>query len=158
MALRARHLTIPAAVLAIAVPTLYALEGVRTTSYRDIVGVWTYCVGETQGAGPDQHYTMAQCDSKLRHRLVGFYQEVRRAIPETPALPPKTQAALISIWYNEGDGTMHDSSVSRAGRAGHFHAMCDAFMNFQKPRQLHNRRVTERALCLKGLDEAGITQ
>lgn len=155
---RPRHAIVPAVVLAVAVPVLYRLEGVRTTSYQDIVGVWTYCVGETQGAGPGQQYTLADCRSKLNQRLQDLYAEVVRAIPLAPQLPPDTQAALLSIWYNEGDGTMRNSSVARAGRAGRWHDMCRAFMNFQRPPQLHDRRVFERDLCLHGLDRAGIVQ
>lgn len=152
---RLKRGAVPAAVLALAIPLLVQLEGLRTTSYQDIVGTWTNCVGDTQGAAPGQHFTKQQCMDKLAARLPDYYAPIVTAIPGVSGFPAATQAALISLWYNEGAGTMKGSSVVRAANAGDLRAMCDAFLNFTRAGSnkaaLLSRRQKERALCLQGL-------
>ena len=45
-------------------------EGVRLTSYRDSVGVWTIGIGHTKGVRPNQTITMAQCETLLKGDLL----------------------------------------------------------------------------------------
>src|SRR4029079_13813965 len=56
----------------LAVTTIGAYEGLRLNSYRDVIGVWTYCYGETKGAHAGMKFTKAQCDVLFVERLGEF--------------------------------------------------------------------------------------
>lgn len=124
--------------------------------YRDIVGVWTQCHGETlnvKATTPAE--TPEGCALKLDNRLAGFAQSVVKC---TPVLRGKDEewAAATSLSYNIGTNAYCKSSVDRLFDAGKPRAACDAFMLWNKaggrPVQgLTNRRAAERALCLKGV-------
>ena len=43
-------------------------EGLRTEAYRDVVGIWTVCYGETKGVQPGDSYSKAECDAGARNR------------------------------------------------------------------------------------------
>lgn len=155
MATARKRVVISAAVLAIAVPLLTQLEGLRTRSYQDIRGIWTVCVGDTQGAGPGVTFTKQQCMDKLQARLPDYYNPLAACIPALPTFPPGVQAALLSYTYNEGAGQACNSSVARAANAGDLRKACLSLMNFQRAGSdasaLRNRRTAEMTLCLGGL-------
>ena len=123
--------------------------------YRDIVGVWTQCHGETlnvKATTPAE--TPEGCALKLDNRLAGFAQAVVKC---TPSLRGKDEewAAATSLAYNIGVGAYCKSSVDRFFDAGKPLQACDAFLLWDKAggkrvQGLANRRAAERALCLKG--------
>lgn len=84
-------------------------EGLRLTSYRDPVGIWTVGFGTTHGAHPDQTITEAQAETMLR-------QEVERLEPiiSSAVKVPITQNqydALISFAYNLGVANLTRSTL-----------------------------------------------
>lgn len=131
-------------------------KGPALVPYRDIVGVWTQCSGETLGVtATSPRETPEGCAVKLDKRLAGFAQDVAKC---TPALRGRDNqwAAATSLAYNIGSSAWCRSSADRAFDAGRWRAGCDAFLLWNRAggkvvRGLARRREAERALCLKGL-------
>lgn len=146
--------TASAAVIAAAVALIGPWEGRELRAYRDIVGVWTICYGETRGVGPGQTATPAECETMLAKGVSDFAGEIARCLPQ--GLPVKTHAAFISAAYNIGSGAFCSSSMSRRALAGDLAGACDALLLWNKAggkvvRGLVNRRQAERKLCLEGI-------
>ncbi|WP_264048940.1 lysozyme [Methylobacterium flocculans] len=132
-------------------------EGMRTTAYRDVVGIPTACVGETKGIRMGMTFTKPQCEAMLLKRLTeDFGPAIERCV--TRPMGDDFYAAAISLAYNIGDGGFCKSSIVRLYNAGDRRAACNAFLLYDKggkpPRViagLVKRRQAERALCLKGI-------
>lgn len=142
------------AVLALATAVIAPFEGRELRAYRDIVGVWTICDGDTQGVRPGQVATPAECDSRLAARVAAFEREIRPCLPA--GLPAETRAAFVSAAYNIGSGAFCSSSMARRARAGDLRGACEALRLWNKAggqvvRGLVRRREAERDLCLSGL-------
>jgi len=140
--------------LAIATPTIERWEGTRTDPYRDLVGVWTVCTGETRA--PMRRYTPAQCQALLHAALANdFAPAVLKAVPALRERPHQL-AASISLAYNIGPAAFARSSAARRFNAGDWRGGCEAFLMWNKAGGhvvpgLERRRRDERALCLTGL-------
>lgn len=130
--------------------------GPALVAYRDVVGVWTQCSGETlnvTATSPTE--TPEGCAIKLDKRLAGFAQAVAVC---TPAVRGRDHqwAAATSLAYNIGTAGYCRSTVARRFNAGDWRGGCDAFLMWNKAggrviAGLTNRRRAERALCLTGL-------
>lgn len=143
------------AAAAIATATVQRWEGREHVPYRDIVGIWTVCDGDTKGVVPGRRETEAQCDARLERQLVAHAAPVLSCTPRLQARPQQLGAA-ISLAYNIGPTAYCRSSVDRRFDAGDWRGGCDAFLKWNKAggrvvRGLVNRRAAERAICLKGL-------
>jgi lysozyme len=128
-------------------------EGRELTPYYDIVGVLTWCDGETKGK-PKGRYTEAECDSILAQSVQQYEVQIRPCLPAD--LPAPSRGAFISTAYNIGSGAFCGSSMSRLAKAGDLRGACNALLAWNKAggrvvKGLVNRRAAERALCLKGL-------
>ncbi|MFO1202997.1 MAG: lysozyme [Tabrizicola sp.] len=142
-----------AAAVGLALPVIKQWEGRELVPYPDIVGVLTWCDGETRGK-PKAVYTHAECDLITEAAAAEFEAAIRPCLPD--ALPPKTRAAFISAAYNIGSGAFCRSSMSRRALAGDLRGACDALMLWTKAggrvvKGLVNRRTAERKLCLEAL-------
>lgn len=132
-------------------------EGLETKAYKDIVGVWTVCYGETQGVKPGMTFTPQQCKEMLVSRVTkDYYEPLKSCIPGFENRPVELQAALISLTYNIGVGAACKSTAARRTREGKLEAACRAIPMFNKAggrvvKGLENRRQAELALCLKGV-------
>lgn len=125
------------------------------TPYRDIVGVWTVCDGDTANVTPGKAETAEGCAIRLDTRLAGFAQAVVKRNPELHG-HDNQWAAATSLAYNIGVTGYAGSTVARRFSAGDWRGACNAFALWNKARGkvvqgLVNRRAAERALCLKGL-------
>lgn len=124
--------------------------------YRDIVGVWTQCDGETLGVtATSPAETPAGCAIKLDKRLAGFAQGVAGCSPGLRGHDYQW-AAATSLAYNIGTTAYCGSTVDRRFDARQWAAACDAFLMWNKAggkvvAGLVNRRAAERALCLQDL-------
>lgn len=124
--------------------------------YRDIVGVWTQCDGETLGiSATSPKETPEGCALKLDRRLAGFAQGVVACSPGLRG-HDNQWAAATSLAYNIGSSAYCSSTVDRRFDARQWAAACDAFLMWNKAggkvaAGLANRRAAERALCLKEL-------
>ena len=61
-------------------------EGLRTTTYRDVVGVPTICYGHTKNVSMGVTKTKEQCWKLLKEAVQYFEKGLVKAIPYTVAL------------------------------------------------------------------------
>ena len=128
-------------------------EGKRNDPYKDIVGVWTVCYGETRVAM--RRYSDGECEDMLADGLADFAGPVLNRNPELAGRPYQL-AAATSLAYNVGLANYGKSTVARRFSAGNFRGACDAFLMWTRAggkvvNGLVKRRQQERAICLKGL-------
>ncbi len=96
-----------------------ANEGLRTTAYRDPVGIWTIGYGHT-GADvkPGQKITEAQAEALLRKDVAWAENAVRKNVKV-----PLTQGqfdALTSFTFNCGAGALQKSTLLKKLNAGDY--------------------------------------
>jgi lysozyme len=142
-----------AGAVALAVPIIAKWEGSRHDPYRDIVGVWTVCYGETRVEM--RRYTEAECLVMLESAVGEFAGAV---LVCTPGLRnrPEQLAAATSLTYNIGQAAYCRSTVARKFNAGDLRGACEAFGAWvyaggKRVQGLANRRAEEARLCLSGL-------
>ncbi|MCB1393235.1 lysozyme [Nitrobacter sp.] len=147
-----------AATLAAAAAFITPWEGVRTLAYRDPVGIWTVCIGETEGVKPGDRYTAAQCTDMLKKKLPRYWNEIAACMgPElVDRQTEQRKVAFISFAYNVGSGAFCRSTLLRKLRAGDVRGACNELPRWDKAggqslRGLTRRRKAERELCLEGL-------
>lgn len=140
----------------LAVQTVGGFEGLRTYAYRDVIGVWTACYGETAGIKPGMKFSKATCDNMLVDSLVKHEQGMRACLKAPDALPVNVYVADLSLAYNVGVGAFCKSSIVKLQNAAQIAASCDRFLLYNKAggkvvKGLVTRRQAERTLCRKGL-------
>lgn len=128
-----------------------AWEGQSNDPYRDLVGVWTVCAGETNV--PMRRYSDAECEAMLADSLATYANDVKRL---TPHLRGNQLIAATSLSYNIGVSAYARSTVRRRFNAGDLRGGCDAFLMWTKAggreiKGLRKRREAERKICLSGL-------
>lgn len=146
-------------VLAVAVPLIAKWEGLRTTAYQDIVGVWTVCYGETKGVRPGDTYTKAECGEMLAQEVLAYragWRSYTTAETRSHRLTAPREAAFTSLAYNAGVYAIGKSTATRRLNAGDIAGACTAIGWWNKAggrvvRGLVNRRTEEVALCRVGL-------
>lgn len=143
--------------LTMAVAFIGGWEGLRTTAYQDIVGVWTVCYGETRGVAQGDSYTVEECDQMLAEEIVAFDAALSRCIPALPSFPTQTRVAFVSWAYNVGTGAACRSTLARKANAGDLVGACNELRRWNRAggriiRGLTNRRLSERELCLAGVN------
>lgn len=136
-------------------------EGTELRAYRDIVGVWTICSGDTTRVWRGMVETESGCQARLERQLIAHAGPVMTATPRLAEPGRDYQRwAAVSLAYNIGTGAYASSSVDRLFDQGRWRAGCDAFLRWNKARVngrlvvvrgLTLRRQRERAICLRGL-------
>ena len=129
------------------------LEGLRLAAYKDVVGVWTVCYGETKGIKGGMKFTKEQCDVMFIDGLARHEAGMRKCLTFPDQLPEKTYVALLSFTYNVGTGGFCKSTVRRKANAGDLKGACNALMLWVKPKAITGRRMKEKKLCLEGVKE-----
>lgn len=128
-------------------------EGLRLNPYKDIVGVWTVCYGETRGI-ERRAYTRAECEAMLTEGIGQFHAEVRKCIHK-----PLTQGqwvAVTSLAYNVGSPRVCGSTLVRKINAGaQAKDWCPELLRWNRAggkvvRGLTNRRQAEYKVCIGG--------
>ena len=152
-----------AALLAAALAYTGSWEGDKLRSYRDVGGVWTACMGVTEGIGPNMTFTVAQCADLNRQKLVEHEQRLLACAPEMWGAPAKTYVAINDWAYNVGTGAACRSTLIKYARKGQWRQACEqlsrwVYVKGAVIRGLVNRRIndaggriSERTLCLEGL-------
>lgn len=144
--------------LAQAVPFVGRWEGLRLVAYRDLVGVWTVCYGETKGVSPGDVYTKPECDAMFSRELLEYRSGLHAYFSaETIAarLPVARDVAFASLAYNVGVSGAGKSTATRRLNDGNVAGACNALTWWNKAggrvvRGLVNRRTDEQELCLQG--------
>lgn len=139
-------------------------EGRELKAYKDIVGVWTICDGETKGVKPGMVRTDAECDAMLIARVENdFYRPLTKCIPGYAEKPESWQASMLSLAYNVGAGAACGSTAAGLARVGKLEESCRAMTRFNraggkvikglKLRREYGdaNRMGELELCLAGL-------
>jgi len=142
--------------MASAVSFIGQWEGLRTEAYRDIVGVWTVCYGETKNVRPGDSYSKAECDAMLAQAIAFYEAQLDRCL--TAPVPAGMKIALVSWTYNVGAGAACRSTLVRKANAGDLAGACRELPRWNRAggrviRGLTNRRLSERAMCLRALDD-----
>lgn len=140
---------------AILTPLVMQWEGRETTAYKDIVGVWTICDGDTKDVRPGQVATEAECNARLERQLIAHAEPVLACTPSLRDRPNQL-AAAASLAYNVGTAAYCRSTVDRRFDAGDYRGGCNALLAWNKAggreiKGLTNRRRAERTICLRGL-------
>jgi lysozyme len=133
-----------------------SFEGLRTTAYRDIVGIPTVCFGETRGVKMGDSYSVEECKEMLGDALVEFETGMRKCLRAPDKVPDKPYVAFLSLAYNIGNGAFCKSSVARFANAGDLKQACNSIPLFNKAggkvvKGLVRRRAEEQKLCLAGI-------
>lgn len=131
-------------------------EGLRTTAYRDPVGIWTIGYGHTSMAGPPpvvpgMVITPAEAEAILQQDLDIFENGVTNAL--TTATNSDQFSAMVSFAYNVGLTAFRNSTLLRKHNARDFAGAADEFLRWvyaegQVLPGLVRRRQAERALYL----------
>jgi lysozyme len=142
-----------AACCAVLVPTVQRWEGKENAPYRDIVGVWTVCYGDTKNVKPGDRQSDAQCLGRLERQLLAHAKPVLACVPQLKG-KPNAAAASVSLAYNVGVTAFCRSTVAKRLRAGDMANACNAFLMWNKAggravKGLTRRRHAEREICLK---------
>ena len=145
-----------AGLLATTIAFVGGWEGLETRSYRDIVGVWTACYGETRDIGPNMTFTKAECDTMFARRLVEFEGEMRRCLTNPDRIPDGAYTAFLSLAYNVGSSAFCGSTLVRHANAGDLISACNQLPRWNKAggkvvRGLTNRRAAEQKMCLESV-------
>ncbi len=146
----------------LAVPFIIDREGESLTAYRDAVGIWTICNGETSGVKPTDKKTKEQCQSLTNSRVGQFMTSVANYL--TIPVPPQTLAAHTSFAYNIGLTGYARSTTLKETNRGDIIAGCKAMANWYTAGGrdcrikangcygLIARRNDEVKLCLSGIN------
>lgn len=140
-----------AGAIAVAVAIIAPWEGQELRPYRDLVGKWTVCYGDT--TVPMREYTPAECRSLLDTR-VGEYMEALGQCIHQPVTTNQL-AALTSWAYNVGVPAACNSTLMRQLNAGDppevWCHQLDRWVYAAGKREqgLANRRAAEKDLCLQ---------
>lgn len=132
-------------------------EGTELRAYRDIVGVWTVCNGDTANVRPGMVETPEGCRKRLERQLVAHAEPVLKCLPWLAVQGRDyPRAAAVSLAYNIGTDAFCRSTAARRFNAGDWRGGCDAFLMWTRAggkevRGLRLRRERERELCLRGL-------
>lgn len=141
----------------IAAPVVQQWEGRVYLPYKDVGGVWTVCDGY---AGSDIDVTKTYTDLECDQLLVKEIKEKERGVDKylVAPVPDKTKAAFISFTYNVGVEAFRKSTLLKLANSGDIKGACNQlprwrFVKNVEYRGLLNRRLSEKALCLEGINQ-----
>lgn len=147
-----------AAMAALATPIYEQWEGVEHRAYRDVVGIWTICAGDTRNVTPGQVATPAECTQRTAKIMEEYGLAVYETSPQV-INHPHMWAALTIHTANIGKTGYARSTTARLYNAGRYREACRYLRNYKYAggrvvQGLVNRRegtervVGEYELCL----------
>lgn len=139
-----------AAIIGLIAAFVVPFEGTRTKAYRDPVGIWTICTGETQGVYPGQTKTEAECKAQLAKRIPDYLGPVDQMMPD---LPDNRRIAYTDFAYNVGVATLRKSSIPALEKTGKWPQACAVLKRYvyaggRVLPGLVKRREKEYQLCI----------
>lgn len=153
----------PSAVILSVEKLIKPWEGISLVPYVDMVGVTTWCWGETKGT-PKDRYTRDECDAILIDRVKrDYFDQIVKCAPKLPVAPTSVQASMISGSYNFGVRAWCNSTAARMIKAENWRGACEAQTAFNRAggqvvnglvrrREMGDaQRLGEAELCVSGL-------
>jgi len=145
--------------LAVALPLIAQWEGKRNNAYLDIVGVPTICYGSTRGVSLGDYKTDQECLELLKAEVLEYREGLHNYFTKETKqerLPPKRDAAFVSLAYNVGISGAGNSTATRRLNKGDVAGACKALTWWNRAggrvvRGLVNRRAQEYELCIEGV-------
>ncbi len=103
---------------------------------------------------PGDRYSEAECDAMLAREIIAYEAALDRCL--TADVPIGMKVALVSWTYNVGAAAACRSTLLRKANAGDLTGACNELPRWNRAggrviRGLTNRRMSERAMCLKAL-------
>lgn len=140
--------TTAAAALYMLVPSQ---EGTMYKTYRDPIGVFTYCTGATEDAVWGKTYTPAECRAQLDKDLAAHAEGISKCV-DMNKLTPGQRVAYVDFAYNAGVHAFCGSSMARYTNAGQPMKGCSYLPEWNKAggkvwQGLVKRREIERQYC-----------
>ena len=140
--------------LAIATPFIAKWEGLKTETYRDVVGIPTVCYGQT---GADikmgMQFSEAECAAMLDKEVLAYAQQLDKCVQAD--LTPYQNAAILELGYNVGVPAVCRSTMVRMINAGAKpEEWCPQLNRWVKAngrsyQGLINRRADSYRMCMK---------
>lgn len=129
-------------------------EGCRTSPYQCSAGVWTNGIGHTLGVTPASQISERQAAVNLIDDVIRVERGLAQCMPV--AMPQRVYDAAVSFGFNVGVRAVCRSTFARYINALYWQAACNelrrwVYVEGKVNRGLQNRRETETAYCLKGL-------
>lgn len=126
-------------------------EGKSNTAYKDIVGVYTICYGETKGVKRGDFRTDKQCDEGLAKELEKYNKEMKSYV-QVP-LTEYEEIAYTSLVWNIGVTNFKNSTLLKRLNAGQKYEACTQILRWdyaggKKVAGLTNRRQDEFKTCV----------
>lgn len=131
-----------------------AHEALIRQTYKDSVGVLTWCVGMTNATGHrveryiGKPQTVQHCMNLYAWALENYADGVRQAFKGLKISKGQFAAALSFHWNT---GAIKTATWVKHFRAGEIAAARKAIMNWKKPTEIEGRRKKERALFFDGV-------
>lgn len=134
---------------------LVCSEGIVPYPYLDSVGVWTYGIGHTKGAGAPDPAAMTKgvatslkaCIELFRKDLVSYENDVLKAVK----VPLKQHEFDALVHWHYNTGAIAKATLTKKLNAGDRKGAGDQFLAWNKPAELIPRREKERELFLDGV-------
>lgn len=86
-------------------------EGTKLKTYRDPIGVFTYCTGATENAIWGKTYTPEECRAQLDYDLARHAEGAMKCLKVE--LTDKQKIAVVDFTYNVGIGAFCNSTLAR---------------------------------------------
>lgn len=105
-------------------------EGKRNVAYKDIVGVYTICYGETKGVKIGDYRTDEQCDELLVNELASYNSAMRKYVKV--GLKPYEEVAYTSFVWNIGETKWNSSTLLEKLNAGDNLGACKEILKWNR--------------------------
>lgn len=136
-------------------------EGKENKAYKDIVGVWTQCYGNTNNVDRTKPKTDDECSDELAQELINYNRKMKKYVKVE--LTVGQEAAFTSFVYNVGEGNWQRGTPLKLLNQGRYTEACQFLLRYNKAggkvvQGLANRRKAEMEVCLgnnkQAIDEA----
>lgn len=129
------------------------LEGGRLRPYQCSAGVWTSGIGHTAGVVPKGDITEPDAAANLVADVLNTERRLMACVPVK--MPQRVYDALVSFSFNVGTGAACRSTLVSYLKRQQWWQACDqltrwVYVDGVRSIGLENRRLRERAYCLKG--------
>lgn len=126
-------------------------EGLRGDAYKDVVGVWTQCYGNTKNVDRSRIKSDAECTDELAVELLAHNKEMKQYV--SVPLTDYQEAAFTSFVYNVGVGNWKSSTALKYLNNKKYTEACQQLLRWDKAggkqlKGLTKRRNSEMEVCL----------